>query len=142
MIDLTDKLKAELERLAAAESPKECCGLISEDRDGNAVLWPGENVSDDPEDKFWLNPAEQLQILDEIQRLGHEYVGIFHSHPASGPEPSRKDRAIADYWPPGITWVIVGRCDDCEGNGFHISPFWSCVTCDGSGYSFWVGNLP
>jgi hypothetical protein len=101
---------------------------------------------------------------------GEDLVGLYHSHPRQGPEPSERDREIAraiqSMRPPAaqlLTWVIVGRipCEECgfEGvlfdldaprpappQGFDVTlpPLKDCPECEGrlGGFEFWAGVLP
>lgn len=148
MIELTDQLRAELIRRADAESPQEACGLIGGGEAGT-VLYAAVNASGSPTDSFVIAPTEQLVLTKRIEADGRELVGIYHSHPHSGPEPSKRDREIARFWP-GVVWVIVGRrpCpgEDCTGGEIPVDgetePDWDiCPTCDGAETvpAFWAG---
>lgn len=77
------------------------------DERADLVLIGAENAAESPTDSFLISPKEQLKMLAAIERRGEELVGIWHSHPRGGAEPSERDRVMAEGWP-GITWVIVG----------------------------------
>lgn len=173
MVELTDWLRGELVRRAEAEAPNECCGLISRARpddrypEGRISLWAAENASDRPDDAFFIAPAEQLALLREIEKQGHQLVGIYHSHPKSPPTPSQTDRTIAEFWP-DVAWIIVGRveCPNCDGGYvYDVEPECcgntiggecrgdcavpkqverQCSTCGGEATvpDFWAGPLP
>lgn len=85
-------------------------GLSEEKRNlhGSYGVWWAENAAEDPETSFLIDPDEQGSLLERIWARNEELVGIVHSHPRSGPEPSERDRAVAESQPPGLTWVIVG----------------------------------
>lgn len=159
MVELTDWLRAELIRRAEADTPHECCGLISRSSKadvlapGRIFLWAAENASDRPDDAFYIPPANQLAILKAIEDNGHELVGIYHSHPKSPPTPSETDRVMAEGWPE-VTWIIVGFpvCGRCDGAGDVPGDFASdtsgglmlCPDCGGADPvpDFWAGTLP
>lgn len=140
MIKLTPWLMDELERRAAAEAPDECCGLIGSNERGIA-LWAAENAAASPRDSFAISPESQFGILKQMRGRGEELAGVYHSHPRSGPAPSKRDRAIAEALGqsvPGLTWVILGYPihESCQGSG--------CSSCGGEGVAgaeFWVGVL-
>ncbi len=117
MIKLSEWLKDELEARAVREAPAEACGLISrtplDDRahPGRIHLWDALNASENPESSFMIAPRSQFDILHQIELLGHELIGIYHSHPRSGPAPSATDKTLAALWP-SLDWVIVGFDDD------------------------------
>lgn len=91
---------------ARSQRPYEACGLIGGGEPGLRLYW-AENASESPRDSFLIAPQEQLRLLERIDRDGRELVAIVHSHPRSGPEPSRRDREMAKLWP-DVLWVIIG----------------------------------
>lgn len=85
--------------------PDECCGLLA--GRGNRVerLYPGTNIDRSPF-TYRLDPQEQLRFFKEMDDLGLELVGIYHSHTQAPAYPSRTDVARALY--PDAVYVIVG----------------------------------
>jgi proteasome lid subunit RPN8/RPN11 len=113
---ISRELYDEMIRHARAEAPKECCGMIAS-RDGEAVsLHRARNVADNPVKLYVMDSQEQYRIQNEIEDAGLDLGAIYHSHPASQPEPSRTDQALAaigdgeDRHPayPGTLYIIVG----------------------------------
>ncbi|MFF3924568.1 M67 family metallopeptidase [Paenibacillus lactis] len=75
--------------------PQEACGILI--GQGNlqeapisvSEFIPVPNTAEDPLHHFRLEPAEWTRLL--LSKRG--IIGLFHSHPSSHPEPSRKDLA-------------------------------------------------
>ncbi|WP_157369807.1 M67 family metallopeptidase [Zavarzinella formosa] len=112
-IRIPDLLLAELIAHAAQEHPLECCGLLA------GIVTPGacEVTVRIPltnhlkrEDEFESDPAEMLAAHRRMRREGLEMLAVYHSHPASEPVPSRKDRlrSIDER----VACVIVGPTGD------------------------------
>jgi proteasome lid subunit RPN8/RPN11 len=86
-------IRAELQAHAAAEAPNECCGVLAF-ADGVAERYvPGRNALESPyRYELEIDPAVWF-LEDEGLELA-----VFHSHPATRPEPSRTDRELAGLW--------------------------------------------
>lgn len=157
MIELTDWLKAELVRRAEQEAPQEAVGLISRATKPDArgkrpiTLWATENVAQEPETTFLVDPKAQTRILNEIWKQKQDWVGIYHSHPRGLATPSETDLMIARGHLLSLTWVIVGR-RPCRclpmpvmgGPGDNdLIPDGDCEICEDSGYvpDFFAGEL-
>jgi proteasome lid subunit RPN8/RPN11 len=106
MIHIPAWLWKEVTHRALCASPEECCGLIASHR-GELTLYAAENASSEPRTSFVISPEDQLDIIMAMGRNRQELVGVYHSHPNSGPQPSERDRELAKLWP-GKTFVIVG----------------------------------
>ena len=86
-------IRAELQTHAAREAPNECCGLIAF-ADGVADRYlPGRNALESPY-RYELEIDPSVWFLEDE---GLE-LAVFHSHPATQPEPSRTDRELAGLW--------------------------------------------
>ena len=81
---------------ALAESPNECCGLLAGAVIADVGLvsrhLPLVNIAPTPQVEYLSEPrsmfvAEKAMRAERIERLA-----VYHSHPASDPIPSRKDR--------------------------------------------------
>ncbi len=90
---------------AHAEAPQEACGLLAGECNTVIRAIPLRNWARSPEDRFRLDPEEQLAALKEIDADGLEWVGIYHSHPRSAPIPSRRD--IDEARDAGLLHLIV-----------------------------------
>ncbi len=94
---------------AYAEAPNECCGVLLGRGEVVDVVFPGRNVHETPQTRYTMH-AEDLFRVDRLQNeRGWDLVGIYHSHPATKPEPSATDRALATY--PDARYVIVSLRD-------------------------------
>jgi proteasome lid subunit RPN8/RPN11 len=107
---------------ARAESPNECCGMIAS-RNGEAVaVHRARNVAEDPVKLYVMDSREQYRIQNEIEDAGFDLGAIYHSHPASVPEPSPTDKRLAAIGDgdnrrlayPGTLYIIVGLADPAE----------------------------
>jgi proteasome lid subunit RPN8/RPN11 len=98
---MTDALLAEIRAHAAAEAPKECCGVVIV-RQGKARYRPCRNVADEPQRTFVIDPQDWAKAEDE-----GEIVRVVHSHVFAAPVPSEADRVGCER--SGIPWWIVNH---------------------------------
>jgi len=86
-------LRAELRAHAEEEAPNECCGVIVFE-DGVAERYVrGRNALESPY-RYQLEIDPVVWFLEDD---GYE-LAVFHSHPATKPEPSRTDRELSGLW--------------------------------------------
>ncbi|MCA4074882.1 C40 family peptidase, partial [Pseudomonas kurunegalensis] len=84
---------------AAAEYPRECCGLIV--AIGRAQRYvPCENTATEPAEEFRISPEQYAAAED----MG-EVIGIVHSHPNATSRPSPRDLAMCEAT--GLPWHIL-----------------------------------
>lgn len=90
---------------ARREHPREACGLLLGSGDRIELAVAAENVADDPERAFEIEPALLLRIHREARAGGLSLLGWYHSHPNSMSAPSAEDaaRAVED----GRIWLIA-----------------------------------
>jgi proteasome lid subunit RPN8/RPN11 len=90
---------------AAAEAPREACGLLFGTPDRVHAATATGNVADDPERHFEIDPAALFAAIRAERTGGPRIAGYYHSHPGGRAEPSETDRemAVAD----GKLWLIV-----------------------------------
>lgn len=81
---------------AKEEYPNECCGMLAGRENRVERVYRVKNVLRSPV-LFHLDPDEQHKVDREIEALGLELVGFYHSHPATRPYPSPTDGANAFY---------------------------------------------
>ncbi len=90
-------------------APEEVCGIFGGDygdeRSRVAVFHRAENAAGSPRSEYQIDPAAQLELMDEIEETGRDIAGFYHSHPAGPPRPSRTDAARATW--PGRSYLIV-----------------------------------
>lgn len=89
---------------ARQQVPNECCGLLAGRGTRIERVFRGTNVDQSPF-TYRLDPHEQFRFFKEIDALGLELLGIYHSHPQSPAYPSRTDVAQAFY--PEAAYLIV-----------------------------------
>ena len=90
---------------AAAEAPREACGLLFGTPDRIDGVVAAANVADDPERHFEIDPAALFAAIRAERAGGPRIAGYYHSHPSSLAEPSETDRTMAA--PDGKLWLIV-----------------------------------
>jgi proteasome lid subunit RPN8/RPN11 len=83
---------------AGEEAPNECCGLIG-GVDGRAKRVFRARNSEASPFRYVVDPRDQIRIIGEIEDLGDELVGIYHSHTRSAAYPSQTDVNLAEGWP-------------------------------------------
>lgn len=84
---------------AAAEYPRECCGLLVVVK-GRERYWPCQNEASRPTERFrWRQ--EDYAAADDAG----EIVGICHSHPDVASRPSEADRVLCEATE--LPWHIV-----------------------------------
>ena len=86
--------------------PKEACGLIAMNADGEAKMVFCLTNTDASEHRFTIDPAEHYGCVSHAERSGWHIGGIFHSHTRSEAYPSESD--IGGGGDPDWLHVIVG----------------------------------
>jgi [CysO sulfur-carrier protein]-S-L-cysteine hydrolase len=81
---------------ALAEFPNECCGLLAGTIGTGGIAraerrYPLVNELASPTEYLW-EPKSRFAAERDMRPLGIEMLAIYHSHPATDPIPSRKDR--------------------------------------------------
>jgi proteasome lid subunit RPN8/RPN11 len=124
---------------AAAEYPKESCGLLvgRDDVAQRTVTYAvaAANVDVAAARRFTIAPEDFLRAERTARGRGLEVVGFYHSHPDAAPRPSRSD--LAEAWP-YYSYLIVAvsaglaaeqRCWRLEDGAFVEEP----IEIDGAG---------
>ena len=95
---------------ARRELPNECCGLLAGVIDGNAgrvtAHFPITNDAASPTE-YATNPGDLMKAFRALRESNSEPLAFYHSHPASPPVPSAKDRARNTYGET-VVHIIVG----------------------------------
>jgi proteasome lid subunit RPN8/RPN11 len=103
-----------------AERPNEACGLLGGIAGEIHRVYPVENICHSPT-MYEMNPTQQVAAFLEIEALGWELSGIYHSHPAGPARPSPTDIAKA-YYPDSIYLIISPDSDGAwQMRGFLIA---------------------
>jgi len=82
---------------ARRDSPHECCGLLIGSDVEVLEAVPATNMAADPLRRFEVAPAEHLAQIRRCRDASAHgspemaVVGVYHSHPRSGPDPSPTD---------------------------------------------------
>jgi proteasome lid subunit RPN8/RPN11 len=101
--DLLKVMQAEVSRLA----PEEACGVIAGFREqGLAIaqmVIPTTNILHSPR-RYRMDPHEQLDAFNFIERECWELIAIYHSHPTGPSSPSVTDINEAYY--PEVLYLI------------------------------------
>lgn len=84
---------------AAAEFPKESCGLVIV-VGGKERYYPCQNIAETPQEHFIMSPRDRAEAED----LG-DVVAIVHSHPNAPAVASQADMVQCEAW--GLPWHIV-----------------------------------
>ena len=102
--NMREKLMAAIREHAAAEYPRECCGVVVQAGRKQRYI-RCENISDKPEEHFTLSPADYLNAEKE-----GEIIMVVHSHPdVAQLIPSETDRIQCDH--SGLEWGIISWPD-------------------------------
>lgn len=103
VLQIPSEFVNEMVRHAREDAPNECCGLLA-GRDGHVVkLYRIDNSEHSPT-RYFMEPAELLHALRDIDDNGWGLVAIYHSHPEGEAYPSATDVELA--WP-GTPYVII-----------------------------------
>lgn len=90
---------------AEASPDAEVCGLISA-KDGHPRRCIAiQNVADDPQRLFTMDPRQQIDAMRKMRNRGEQLFGIYHSHPHSPAVPSGTDLQQAGY--PEVLYIII-----------------------------------
>jgi proteasome lid subunit RPN8/RPN11 len=107
--------------------PHECCGVLlghMDDGDVRIVTSTarcGNTRTDSPQNRYNIDPRDQVRIQREGRERGEEIVGYYHSHPDHPARWSPTDLAEA-HWP-GYSYVItsVDKGKAAITNSFELS---------------------
>lgn len=112
--------------------PLEICGLLAGHTDGVAArvaeVFPIES-DDKSELTYAMNPLQMMRAERQARERGLQIVGIYHTHPATVPYPSKTDVERA-HWEgtddlnfPGYSYLIVSLRDPAtpEPRSFKIN---------------------
>ena len=83
---------------ARSVAPEEACGILAGRNDTVTCVHEAENTLHSPVEYF-MNPQDQLRIMNEIFDQDLDDLAYYHSHPASEPYPSATD----------VRRVVLGR---------------------------------
>jgi proteasome lid subunit RPN8/RPN11 len=127
MLKLTQADHAALRRHGEETYPHECCGILlgRTDDDGTRIVTStarcGNTRTDSPQNRYNIDPLDQIRIQREGRERGEDIIGYYHSHPDHPARWSATDLAEA-HWP-GYSYVItsVDRGKAAVTNSFELS---------------------
>jgi proteasome lid subunit RPN8/RPN11 len=99
--------------------PYEACGLLAGSAGGAQRFYPMRNA-DQSALTYRLDPKEQLEVFEEIERQEWELFGIFHSHTHTEAYPSETDLRQAFYPEAHYLLISLADRDDPVLRGFTI----------------------
>ncbi|MBI4670068.1 MAG: M67 family metallopeptidase [Chloroflexi bacterium] len=104
-----DQLHAQMRR----DAPYETCGMIG-GKDGRALkIYPIKNTAENRVKNYFMDGAEQIQAMQDMDDNGYDILAIYHSHPVTPAYPSPTD--LRDAWDsdlqepryPGTIYIIM-----------------------------------
>lgn len=127
MIRLSDALWKQIEQHGAQEFPRECCGVLLGEVEGDiktviearplpntfepslefeqSVGADGTDVElHGQERRYLVSPDTMFQLMQEERRTKRKVLGFYHSHPNHPARPSEYDRVWAMNW---YSYIIV-----------------------------------
>jgi len=95
--------------------PLEACGLVAGQDGFSREVFPIANALSSPV-RFRMSPEQQIKVFLELDELGWDLLGIYHSHPDGPPIPSPTDIAESAY-PDTVSliWSRFGSEWTCRG---------------------------
>ena len=90
---------------ALASPDREVCGLLGGMQQQLTAYYPVRNIAADQGSEFLMDPAEQIDVMQQLRATGESLTGIFHSHPGSAAQPSALDRRLA-YYPDTFYFIM------------------------------------
>jgi len=104
MIRVSHDVMEGMESHARESYPLECCGLLAGKEKLITVIFQTRNAAASV-DKYEIDPVEQLNVFEEIDRRSLKLLGIYHSHPHHPCYPSALDISRAFY--PDTAFFII-----------------------------------
>src|SRR5882762_4623556 len=79
-------------RHALEESPRECCGLLMGEGEGEVIIHhrPMKNVLESTV-RYAMEAQELFRFFKDLRTGNQKHLGIYHSHPATEAYPSETD---------------------------------------------------
>ncbi|MGI9951760.1 M67 family metallopeptidase [Moorellaceae bacterium AZ2] len=103
---------------ACASLPHEACGILAGQGGEILAFYPTSNTEKSPV-RYNIDPQEMLKIFRQVEGLGWEVMGIFHSHPATEAYPSPTDIRLA-FYPEALYFILSLK----EPSGPQLRAFW------------------
>jgi proteasome lid subunit RPN8/RPN11 len=104
-IQIPRKIANQLLHLAQISPDLEVCGLIGSKEGSPCSCYPIKNTAEQPQQRFQLDPSQQISAMKIMRDQGEELFAIYHSHPTSPAIPSVTDLNLASY--PNALYLII-----------------------------------
>ncbi|HEY8098778.1 MAG TPA: M67 family metallopeptidase, partial [Methylobacter sp.] len=104
-IQIPRKITNQLLHLAQISPELEVCGLIGGKNGRPTSCYPVKNIANHPQQRFQLDPVQQISAMARMRDQGEELFAIYHSHPAAPATPSVTDLELASY--PEALYLII-----------------------------------
>ena len=104
-IQLSRKITNQLLHSAQISPNQEVCGLIGSSNNIASTCYPIQNIAEQPETRFQLEPKQQIAALSAMRDKEESLFAIYHSHPSSPAVPSATDIKLASY--PDAIYLII-----------------------------------
>ena len=108
MIRVSHDVMEGMESHAREAYPLECCGLLAGKEKLITAIFQTRNAAASV-DKYEIDPMEQLNVFEDIDRRSLKLLGIYHSHPHHPCYPSGLDIRRAFY--PDTAFFIISLVD-------------------------------
>ena len=108
MIFISREIIEAMEGHAREEYPRECCGMLAGKEKVITRIFKTRNIAESL-DEYELDPMEQVNAFEEIDRLALKLLGVYHSHPHHHCYPSGLDISRAFY--PDTAFFIISLSD-------------------------------
>lgn len=107
----------------AQKNPREeVCGLVGGIDGAPVSIYPAANVAADKARRFELEPQAQLSAMRTMRARGEGLLAVYHSHPASPPEPSARDLAEIGYPEALLLIISLNIKGVLEMRGWRLAP--------------------
>lgn len=111
VLKLPQTIYGQIVEQAKREAPIEACGILAGKNYFVARHFEMTN-SDNSSDHFMMEPKEQFGVIKQMRAESLDFLGVYHSHPASPARPSQEDIRLALTG--GIAYVIVSLLDNLK----------------------------
>lgn len=120
-IQIPRKITNQLLHLAQISPDLEVCGLIGSKNGVPCSCYPIKNTAEQPQQRFQLDPTQQISAMAKMRDQGEQLFAIYHSHPDAPATPSATDLELASY--PEALYLIISLNTKgvLEMRGFQIN---------------------
>ncbi len=125
-IQIPLKITQQLLQHAQSSPEAEVCGLIGGLNGVPTSCYPVANNDLHPQNRFTLEPSEQIGAFKTMREKGEELFAIYHSHPHTPAEPSATDLELASYKEALYLIISLNTKGVLEMRGFNIDGNRAC----------------